>query len=249
MIDLVVTIIELRSSGIHRDIKIISCHITRFLNGLEHDLDRFLIGFDIGCKSSLVSYVGRITFGLKNRLEVMEYLGPHAKSITEGICPDRHNHKFLKIDAVVRVGSSIENIHHGHGQNMRVGPTYIPVQRHTKFIGSGFGSGQRNTQDSVGSQPGFIVGAIEFDHQIIEITLVTDFGTDQSSGDYFIDVVNGIEHSFPQDPVLVLVAKLDRSYFPVEAPEGTAALPVKPDSVTISTSTVGLPRESRISLP
>ena len=34
---------------------------------------------------------------------------------------------------------------------------------------------------------------------------------------------------------------------PVEAPEGTAALPIAPLEVRISTSTVGLPRESRIS--
>ena len=36
------------------------------------------------------------------------------------------------------------------------------------------------------------------------------------------------------------------SNFPVEAPEGTAALPAAPDSSSTSTSTVGLPRESRI---
>ena len=33
---------------------------------------------------------------------------------------------------------------------------------------------------------------------------------------------------------------------PVEAPEGTAARPVAPERRAISTSTVGLPRESRI---
>jgi hypothetical protein len=34
---------------------------------------------------------------------------------------------------------------------------------------------------------------------------------------------------------------------PVEAPEGTAARPMTPDSSRTSASTVGLPRESRIS--
>src|SRR5688572_20445142 len=36
---------------------------------------------------------------------------------------------------------------------------------------------------------------------------------------------------------------------PVEAPEGTAARPMVPDSSSTSHSTVGLPRESRISRP
>src|SRR6266545_497836 len=39
------------------------------------------------------------------------------------------------------------------------------------------------------------------------------------------------------------------SNWPVDAPEGTAARPVAPDSSTTSTSTVGFPRESRICLP
>jgi hypothetical protein len=34
---------------------------------------------------------------------------------------------------------------------------------------------------------------------------------------------------------------------PVDAPEGTAARPMTPDSSRTSASTVGLPRESRIS--
>src|SRR6185437_183805 len=39
------------------------------------------------------------------------------------------------------------------------------------------------------------------------------------------------------------------SRVPVEAPEGTAALPVAPESRMTSASTVGLPRESMISRP
>ena len=39
------------------------------------------------------------------------------------------------------------------------------------------------------------------------------------------------------------------SWLPVEAPDGTAALPLAPHSNTTSTSTVGFPLESKISLP
>ena len=39
------------------------------------------------------------------------------------------------------------------------------------------------------------------------------------------------------------------SYIPVDAPDGTAALPTMPLSKITSTSTVGLPLESSISLP
>ena len=38
------------------------------------------------------------------------------------------------------------------------------------------------------------------------------------------------------------------SYFPVLAPEGTAAIPIVPSSSSTATSSVGLPRESSISL-
>ena len=51
----------------------------------------------------------------------------------------------------------------------------------------------------------------------------------------------------------IAVAPLSRSslasWLPVDAPEGTDALPTAPHSSSTSASTVGFPRESRISLP
>ena len=44
------------------------------------------------------------------------------------------------------------------------------------------------------------------------------------------------------------VSMPDGSKYEVEAPEGTAALPIIPFSVTTSTSTVGFPLESSICL-
>ena len=53
---------------------------------------------------------------------------------------------------------------------------------------------------------------------------------------------------FPKYTLLSRSLSSTASYFPVEAPEGTAALPIIPCAVVTSASTVGLPLESRICL-
>ena len=52
-----------------------------------------------------------------------------------------------------------------------------------------------------------------------------------------------------ETPDRVYPTLLETSFSPVDAPEGTDARPITPDSSKISTSTVGLPLESRISRP
>src|SRR6187431_1634397 len=54
---------------------------------------------------------------------------------------------------------------------------------------------------------------------------------------------------FPRYRLLSPSRSSSASRSPVDAPDGTAARPVEPPSSVTSTSTVGLPRESRISRP
>lgn len=54
---------------------------------------------------------------------------------------------------------------------------------------------------------------------------------------------------FPKNLFLSLSLSSNASCCPVDAPEGTLALPNEPSSHKTSTSTVGFPLESKISLP
>jgi hypothetical protein len=63
----------------------------------------------------------------------------------------------------------------------------------------------------------------------------------------FVDVRDGLLHTLAEEALLVTVAQLERLVLTVDAPLGTAARPRLPLAVSTSASTVGFPRESRIS--
>ena len=80
----------------------------------------------------------------------------------------------------------------------------------------------------------------------------------QGSDDLFAeeaDVVSAVRSWFEHDAagrkgaLKTLLPLIRWPRLPVEAPEGTAARPITPDSSNTSHSTVGLPRLSRISRP
>jgi hypothetical protein len=90
--------------------------------------------------------------------------------------------------------------------------------------------------------------AVERDHRLVERPLVGGLA-DERRGDLAVDVCHGLAHALAEVAPLVAVAQFERLALPVDAPEGTAARPDAPESSVTSTSTVGLPRESRISRP
>lgn len=127
------------------------------------------------------------------------------------------------------------------------------------------GDGQRDTEDGVGTKLGLVGSAIEAVEELVDLGLVLDIDAllDQSGADDSVDVLNGLGDTLATPLGLISIAELTGlvlTYFirlllatgrrvgegrdePVEAPEGTMAR-CRPVSVTMSTSTVGLPRES-----
>lgn len=64
-----------------------------------------------------------------------------------------------------------------------------------------------------------------------------------------VDVLHGLQHALSAVTALVAVTQLERFVLAGGRSRGTAARPNAPLAVVTSTSIVGLPRESRISLP
>lgn len=131
---------------------------------------------------------------------------------------------------------------------------------------AGFGDSQADTEDSVGTQLSLVGGAIEAVEKLIDLGLVLDIDglLDQRRADGGVDVLDSLANALAAPLGLVAVSELtgfvlayERGqysrryemmgelgrYEPVEAPDGTMAR-WRPVSVTTSTSTVGLPRES-----
>ena len=89
--------------------------------------------------------------------------------------------------------------------------------------------------------------AVELDHQGVEPALVLGLGARQRVEQVAVDRGHGLGDALAEIAMLVAVRRSTASCAPVEAPDGTAALPKAPSSRVTSTSTVGLPRLSRIS--
>ena len=55
------------------------------------------------------------------RAQGMEHLGPHPDGIGAGGRAHRHDHEFLDVDGIVRMRAAVDDIHHRHGQQVRIG--------------------------------------------------------------------------------------------------------------------------------
>ena len=72
----------------------------------------------------------------------MEDLNSNAQRLAERCCAAGNNHELLKIDAIVGVGATVEDVHHRHRQNAGVGSTEVAPERLTGVGGAGVGAGE-----------------------------------------------------------------------------------------------------------
>jgi hypothetical protein len=92
----------------------------------------------------------------------------------------------------------------------------------------------------------FIGSAIKSNHHSINLTLILGIHADHNWRNFGAYIFYCTENPFAKI-TLAAIAKFYRFNAPVDAPLGTAARDLVPSASAISTSTVGFPRESRIS--
>ena len=110
-------------------------------------------------------------------------------------------------------------------------------------------SGHRHREQRVCAEARTVLGSIELDQQAVDLPLVVAGSCRGPPG-----VIVSRCSRRPEDPVAVIARAIPASRSsiascrPVEAPDGTLARATVPSLSTRSTSTVGRPPESRISL-
>ena len=72
----------------------------------------------------------------------------------------------------------------------------------------------RHGQNRVRTQTALVLRAIEFDHSAVEAALIEGVPVGQRFGDLGIDILDGLEHAFAQEPVGVFVAQFDGFVLP-----------------------------------
>lgn len=267
-----VLLVELAGGNVHGDADLAS--VASLLDGVGNELEGLLGSLDIGSDTTLVTNVASrlAVLLLGQSLELVVDLGTLAHGVGERGGLGGDDHELLEGEAAASVGATVEDVHEGDGKDVgllgasKVGD--VSVERDTLLGGTGLGNGERDTEDGVGTELALVGSAIELVEEGINGALVLDVKSllDDGGGNDVVDVVDGLGDTLAEPLGLVTVTELDslvlayrldcvsrqaslesqanrRGNIPVEAPEGTMAR-WRPVSVTTSTSTVGLPRES-----
>jgi len=67
---------------------------------------------------------------MKDLCTIAESLGKAGRSF-------RHDHEFLKINRRIRMGATVDDVHHGNWQHFSVRATQVTEQRKIKLGGGG----------------------------------------------------------------------------------------------------------------
>ena len=97
----------------------------------------------------------------------MEYFNTPAQTFAKGWSAYRHDHEFLKIDFIIGMRTTIQDIHHGNGDCAGIGTTDIAIQWQRCLFGSSLGSGHTHCKQGIGTQFTFIGRTIELYHKLI----------------------------------------------------------------------------------
>ena len=92
--------------------------------------------------------------------------------------------------------AAVYNVHHRHGQHMRVDAADIAIERQTTRVCGGFGNRQADAQYRIGTQICLVVGSIEIDHYRINIFLVLGIEIGQRSRYWSVDRFDRLQHAF-----------------------------------------------------
>ena len=169
------------------------------------------------------------------------------QGLGEGSRADGHDHELLEVDRVVGVHATVEDVHHRDRQHMGVGSADATGRGAARARPPRPGP-PRATSPGWRWRPAAACPACRRGRSARGRRRAGRARPARSGrpGDLAVDVATA-----PRTPLPEKRSSPSRrskaSWLPVDAPDGAMARPWAPESRTISTSTVGLPRESSTS--
>jgi hypothetical protein len=126
----------------------------------------------------------------------------------------RDDHELLESETATGVGATVENVHEGNGENVRllgagkVGD--VGVEGDTLLGSGGLSDGHGDTEDGVGTKLSLVGGAIKLVHEVVDGALVLDVEVllDESGTEGLVDVGDGLEDTLAAPLGLVAITEL-----------------------------------------
>ena len=178
------------------------------LDGLGDQVEGGPVGGEVGGEAALVAEPGGQALLLQHRLERVVDLGALAQRLGEGGGADRRDHELLDVDVGVGVRAAVEDVHHRHRQQVRVGTADVAVERQVGAVGGGLGDGERDAEDRVGAELGLVGGGVEVEHRLVDEPLVVGLEAEDRRRDRLDDALHGLLHALAE-VALAAVAQLD----------------------------------------
>ena len=201
--------VELADRRVERDRDLLAGRVTGLLDRLDEQLDRVLVGGEVGREPALVADGRRQPLVVQHLLQHVVGLGAPPQRLAEDGRADRHDHELLEVDGVVGVHAAVQHVHHRHRQHVGVGAADVAVERQLEVIGGRLGHGQRGAEDRVGAEPALVVGAVEVEQLAVDGALVEGVEALQHAGDLAVDEPDRGLHALAA-VALAAVAQLDR---------------------------------------
>jgi hypothetical protein len=145
------------------------------------------------------------------------------------------------------VRAAVDDVHHRHGQDVRVRPADVAEQLQPAGLRGRLGHGQRDPEDRVGAEARLVRGAVQVEQPLVDDALVDGLQPGQLRPDLVEHGRHGLLDALAPVPRRVAVAQLHGLVLARRRPRRDGGRASVPSSSATSTSTVGLPRESRIS--
>ena len=179
------------------------------LGRLENRLAGVVGRAEVGSEAALVADARREAALLEQRLQRVIALDADPERLGERRRAGRDEHELLEVERVLRVGAAVDDVHHRHGQHVRVRAAEPAVQRQVGVRGRCLGDGERDAEDRVRAEPRLRRRAVELDHGAVDLALLARVHPGDAVGDLAVDVGDGAGDALAE-PGVAAVAELDR---------------------------------------
>ena len=177
--------------------------VAGFFDGFHNHLEGFFVAFQVGCKAPFIPYGRSQAFALQDFLQSLVDFRVDPQGFGEAVSPYGHDHEFLDVHVVVRMGTAVQDVHHGNRQFLGVDPAQILIQRQADGQSRSLGHSQGYPQDGVGTQTALVGGTVQTDHGFVDFHLTGGIQTDDGVGNGVIHIVHSLGDPFASETVLV----------------------------------------------
>ena len=180
---------------VERESNVFPGAIARFFNRFANDFNRRFVGRQIRRKAAFVADRRRESLAFEHALERLVHFGAHAERFAEIRSADGHDHAFLDVDIVVRVRAAVHDIHHRHGEHVRIGAAQILIQRKTRRLGRCLRRRERHRQNRIRAEAALIFRPVERNHEAVDAALIRCVHPNDGVRDFRIHIFHGREHA------------------------------------------------------